>query len=205
MENDLISKKELLELTGISYGQLYRWKRKNLIPEEWFVRKSAFTGQETFFHRQSILSRIDKIKNMKEDLSLDDIAGVFSPEQAEITLRRQEIADRGIISTSVMDSFADEIGEENISFQKLLHLFIAQKLLQSGDIGMEEAKNVVATLGEGYITFEGKGCDVVVTRKLGISSCFLIGTSSPLHVEKGAKLVTRAELARFAEELKMKI
>lgn len=49
MTDDLISKKELLDLTGISYGQLYRWKRKNLIPEEWFIRKSSYTGQETFF------------------------------------------------------------------------------------------------------------------------------------------------------------
>ncbi|MGR5939351.1 DUF4004 family protein [Bacillus pacificus] len=28
MSTDLISKKDLLELTGISYGQLYRWKKK---------------------------------------------------------------------------------------------------------------------------------------------------------------------------------
>ena len=31
MEEKLISKKDLLELTGISYGQLYRWKRKKII------------------------------------------------------------------------------------------------------------------------------------------------------------------------------
>lgn len=48
MEEELISKKDLLDETGISYGQLYRWKRKQLIPEEWFIRKSTFTGQETF-------------------------------------------------------------------------------------------------------------------------------------------------------------
>ena len=35
MEEDLISKKELLERYSISYGALYRWKRKGLIPEEW--------------------------------------------------------------------------------------------------------------------------------------------------------------------------
>ncbi len=52
IEQELISKKELLELTGISYGQLYRWKRKNLIPEDWFIRKSTFTGQETFFSEE---------------------------------------------------------------------------------------------------------------------------------------------------------
>ena len=68
-----ISKKELLEQTGISYGQLYRWKRKGLIPEAWFVKKSAFTGQETFFPRREILARIEQIKGMKDDLALSDL------------------------------------------------------------------------------------------------------------------------------------
>ena len=54
MQNESISKKELLELSKISYGQLYRWKRKNLIPEEWFIKKSTFTGQETFFPKEKI-------------------------------------------------------------------------------------------------------------------------------------------------------
>ncbi|WP_453595920.1 DUF4004 family protein, partial [Streptomyces sp. NPDC054865] len=48
----------IVTVLSISYGQLYRWKRKNLIPEEWFIRKSTFTGQETFFPREEILKRI---------------------------------------------------------------------------------------------------------------------------------------------------
>jgi predicted site-specific integrase-resolvase len=48
-DESLISKKELLERYGISYGALYRWKRKGLIPDEWFIKKSTVTGQETFF------------------------------------------------------------------------------------------------------------------------------------------------------------
>ena len=51
---ELISKKELLQQTGISYGQLYRWKREKLIPEEWFIKQSSYTGQETFFPREQI-------------------------------------------------------------------------------------------------------------------------------------------------------
>ncbi|NFS84128.1 DUF4004 family protein, partial [Clostridium botulinum] len=43
MFEELISKKELLEEMKISYGQLYRWKRKKLIPEEWFIKKSVST------------------------------------------------------------------------------------------------------------------------------------------------------------------
>ena len=90
MSTDLISKKDLLELTGISYGQLYRWKRKNLIPEDWFVRKSTFTGQETFFPKEKILERIDKIQTMKEDLSLDELANMFSPSVTEILLTKDD-------------------------------------------------------------------------------------------------------------------
>ena len=52
MDIQLISKKELLVECGITYGQLYRWKRKKLIPDEWFIRKSTYTGQESFFPRE---------------------------------------------------------------------------------------------------------------------------------------------------------
>ncbi len=69
-----ITKKELLQETGISYGQLYRWKRKGLIPETWFVRRSTFTGQETFFPRTAILERIEWIQGRKPDIPLDHLA-----------------------------------------------------------------------------------------------------------------------------------
>jgi len=104
VEPDLISKKELLELTGISYGQLYRWKRKNLIPEDWFVRKSTFTGQETFFPRDRILARIKKIQSMKtEDVSLDAMAGVFSPDLSGMALTADEILSRGVASRVALE------------------------------------------------------------------------------------------------------
>ena len=62
----MISKKELLALTDISYGQLYRWKREGLIPEEWFIKQSSYTGQETFFPREQMLSRVQSILESKD-------------------------------------------------------------------------------------------------------------------------------------------
>ncbi|PHB79013.1 hypothetical protein COE94_28620, partial [Bacillus toyonensis] len=108
MSTNLISKKELLELTGISYGQLYRWKRKNLIPEDWFVRKSTFTGQETFFPKEKILERIDKIQTMKEDLSLDELANMFSPSVTEILLTKEDLIRKGITSEPVLQFFIEQ-------------------------------------------------------------------------------------------------
>lgn len=80
MDSERISKKELLEQTGISYGQLYRWKRERLIPEEWFVKQSAFTGQETYFPREQVLARVQAILNLKDTHSLEEMAQIFSPK-----------------------------------------------------------------------------------------------------------------------------
>ena len=81
MDPNYISKKELLELYGISYGALYRWKRMGLIPEDWFIRKSTSTGQETFFRREQILPRMEQI--MARGASLEALASELNrPRQA---------------------------------------------------------------------------------------------------------------------------
>ena len=77
---NLISKKELLEKYDISYGALYRWKRKGLIPEEWFIKESTVTGQETFFPRDLISERIELIKAQKDDISLDELSKRLSTQ-----------------------------------------------------------------------------------------------------------------------------
>ena len=80
MDEELISKKELLALYEISYGALYRWKRKGLIPEDWFIKKSTVTGQETFFPRKLICERMELIKKQKDGVSLEEISEFLSYE-----------------------------------------------------------------------------------------------------------------------------
>ena len=78
-ENEcLISKKALLERYSISYGALYRWKRKGLIPEDWFIKKATVTVQETFFPEALICPRVELILSTKEELLLDDLAAKLS-------------------------------------------------------------------------------------------------------------------------------
>ena len=80
-QDQLISKKELLARYGISYGSLYRWKRKGLIPDEWFIRKATVTGQETFFPEKLICERMERILATKEDTLLDELAEALSGEE----------------------------------------------------------------------------------------------------------------------------
>ena len=101
--DELISKKEVLETYGISYGALYRWKRMGLIPEEWFVKKSAVTGQETFFNKAAICERIETILSLKDTLSLEDIAEKLNKieKDSEPTLKIYQ--PKGITEMSISD------------------------------------------------------------------------------------------------------
>jgi hypothetical protein len=206
MELDLISKRELLELTGISYGQLYRWKRKNLIPEEWFIRKSAFTGQETFFPREKMLGRIDRIKNMKEDLSLDDLANMFSPSPTEIRMTPEALIEQGVISRAALDIFLkDESPAETLGFNMIVPLYIMHKALESGEISLDEARLLSQTLKEHFARFDGKDITLLFLRKQGIASCCLVSAPADIFFEPGTKVVSRVTASSCIEELKMKL
>ncbi|MGB7969019.1 MAG: YhbD family protein [Methanobacterium sp.] len=206
MKTDLISKKELLELTEISYGQLYRWKRKNLIPEEWFIRKSTFTGQETFFPKERILERIGKIKNMKGDISLDDLANMLSPNLMKLLMNEENLVNRNIVSKTIIDFYIQEKGKKDeYDFEKILYLFILDKLFKSGKINFEEGKNILNLLEENYPKYKGKNCQLIFIRKLGISSSCLISEPSEIHFESNTNIIESLNISKQIEELKIKI
>ena len=206
MSTDLISKKDLLELTGISYGQLYRWKRKNLIPEDWFVRKSTFTGQETFFPKEKILERIDKIQTMKEDLSLDELANMFSPSVTEILLTKEDLIHKGITSEPVLQFFIEQTNKTaDFRFVDILYVYMLEELLQSGDVSLEEGKMVLQVLRENYEALKHKNCDLVIIRKMGISTCLVVSNVEDLIFEKGTKIVIREAIMKYTEALKTKL
>lgn len=207
MEEELISKKELLELTGISYGQLYRWKRKNLVPEEWFIHKSAFTGQETFFPKQRMLARIDKILHMKDDLSLDELAEVFSPVSSKLSVNIHELVNHNIVSRIAADCAMQHTGPTDIyTFDQTIGLYMLDHCLQSGGMNLEEGKALLQTFAEHYPKFSGKNpCDLIFIRKMGVPAFMLVSAGCEIYFEGGVKVILRASVEKSIEELKLKI
>ena len=203
MEPGLISKKDLLQQTGISYGQLYRWKRKNLIPEDWFVRKSTFTGQETFFPRDKMLARVERILSMKDgDLSLDDIAEAVSPDLGSVSLSLSDVAERGLATTSAITIFGEiHPDADSLVFGELLSLYVLDALLATGDISLDEGKTVLATLEEQTPAFEGSDGDLVCVRKMGVLMCALVSSNAELRFESGARVVARVNMQESVEAL----
>jgi len=206
MQNESISKKELLELSKISYGQLYRWKRKNLIPEEWFIKKSTFTGQETFFPKEKILNRIEKIKNMKGDISLNDLSKVLSPNLGEIMIGSEEILKQNIVSQETINFYTNERGKSReFDFEKVLYLYVLENMIKSGKINLDEAKMILDFLEDSYPKYKNKISELIFLRKLGISSCCLVSETNEINFENGMKIVERLNITDLIEELKIKM
>jgi hypothetical protein len=206
MESDLISKKELLDLANISYGQLYRWKRKGLIPEEWFIRRSTYTGQETFFPSEKILSRVEMIKNMKEDVSLNDLAGVFSPEKGSLRLLADEIVQRGIAQKEVVDIYAKfNPGEDSYSFDDMIFMALLKRLFDTGGVCRDEAITALELAFESLTSFKDGGCVLFAVRKLGVFSCFIVSSQCEIKFDSALKIIASVSMPSVKEELKIKL
>ena len=144
----MISKKELLQETNISYGQLYRWKREGLIPEEWFVKMSVATGQETFFDRDLIIPRINKILSLKDDYSIEEIKNLLNPEATDIIFSLSKLEDLACFDKRILKLLVNNKTELTINEVVVLYaLSIARSELDkaffdlSFDISLSEFKD----------------------------------------------------------------
>ena len=115
MEQELMSKKELLSRYAISYGALYRWKRKGLIPEDWFIKKATVTGQETFFPKTLICERVELILSQKEELSLDGLSRLLGQEEKkEAVLILNTVYGEKRFKISDIQSVSLDMGDGNL-------------------------------------------------------------------------------------------
>ncbi|MCL2529089.1 MAG: YhbD family protein [Coriobacteriia bacterium] len=144
-----ISKKELLQETGISYGQLYRWKREGLIPEDWFEKRSSFTGQETFFPRRLVLERVEAIQSMKDGLSLSEIRDLLNAVPRQTNLR-QTLLETGSIGEDFINTLTiqlEGIWLSELSLKAVATLYSALEMAgASSEVQRELVSRVIEEL-----------------------------------------------------------
>jgi len=206
MDEQLISKKDLLALTAISYGQLYRWKRKGLIPEDWFIKKSSYTGQETFFPKGRVLARIAKIQNMKEDVSLDDMADVFSPKADTQAMDGDDMVARGIVSAAALDIYMKDTGSTvPLGFADMVHAYLFGKMLESGDLALPEARQMLDVLRTAEIKNGDAPIALMLARKLGVFVCVALSPPADICHDRDMRLIANVSMPAVIEELKCKL
>jgi len=134
-----ISKKELLSVTGISYGQLYRWKREDLIPTEWFIKQASYTGQETFFPKDKILNRIEFIMKMKDDYSLEAIAQMISSDVPKEQLTFEKICKIEEINAEIVNLYK----REEYDYIEVIYMCTLSQLYLENKISLDSIKDLM--------------------------------------------------------------
>lgn len=206
MEEILISKKDLLAQTGISYGQLYRWKRKNIIPENWFIKKSTFTGQETFFPKEKILERIEIILSMKEGISLDDIANMFVEKKSNKTYSLDVLLEKGAIGNYTKEVFKNIYSEEKeIEKSELLILNIIENFLIKSTITLEELKNIANIIEGNFNEIFNENGKIYLYRKLGIPFIIATSDSTKMIIDESMIKVIEINVMKEISDISMKL
>ncbi|WP_139693243.1 YhbD family protein [Sporolactobacillus terrae] len=207
MDEPLITKKELLERTGISYGQLYRWKRKNLIPENWFIRKATYTGQETFFPEKKILNRVHVISEMKDTLSLDELAEHFSPRSVtKIFLSEEQMLDQNIVSTTALNLFKKQRpNQSEYPFIDLLAMFLLDQMLSEGQMNRSEASDLLNVMQENSSRLYDKNSYLYFIRKMGVSVVLIAADEVSIFFDQGVHVIKKQSISSNIEKLKKRI
>jgi len=205
VEEELISKKEILDMTGISYGQLYRWKRKELIPEEWFIKKSSYTGQETFFPREKIINRINKIIDLKDDMPLDDLAAMFTNKPKVDDVSEEYLIEKEIIREETLPIYKDIFREkEEYNFKDVLLMDILQREFDLGKLTISEIEVILKLINKEYKSIEEKDGTLYIIRRLGIGIC-VVAYRERIIVDDGSKIIGEINIKNIIENLKMRL
>lgn len=201
----MISKKDLLKETGISYGQLYRWKRENLIPEEWFVKQSSFTGQETFFPKEKILNRIKAIQELKDRYSLEELSKILSPEISQRSFALEDLKVIEEIDNTILPLFVDLFKKSSFTFIELIVIIgFSQFKKEFYEVGEVQLKSMINGIKEYCEKLKNTEYMLLVYNKSKDYYAVLCCNTAEMFVDKSLELIKVIKLDDISNIIKIK-
>ena len=203
MDDKLISKKELLSREQISYGTLYRWKRQGLIPESWFIHKATDIGQATFFPEDKIISRIERIKELKSELTVEQMQELFSANVESFKIPIADFRGLDIVGKMSLTAFVSVFpAKTTLDFNDVFGMYVVDHLMKLSGIYLEDAKQVLRLLCK-YLSVEtSKEYQLLLLRKMGVPMTVLVRGDDEILLEDNTEVIACANLGEFEEALK---
>ncbi len=204
-ENDLISKKDLLQLTKISYGQLYRWKRENLLPEAWFIKKASFTGQETFFPRKKILNRISGILELKDRYSLEELANMISPELTKLTFNAGDLNEAAGLDPEILALFEKALQKDRFNFIELIFISLLGKLKSDLGFSGDKMMEIIDSMDNWLPVLKDTAYRFIVCKKNTENYYLMAKQDARLFYDKNTQELKVYDLDEISKELNMNL
>lgn len=200
----LISKKDLLAETGISYGQLYRWKRERLIPEEWFIKQSSYTGQETFFPKELILARIKVIQELKDIYSLEEVAKLLSPEITNHGFSLKDFEEMEEISTPLLRIFKEVLNKELVTYMELLFMIILHRIQEEYSIKVEDIKTIFVNIHPRLESMKSTDYILTIIKLESMYYSFLNQEKEQILMDQRFHMVCKVRIDDISSEIRIK-
>lgn len=200
---NLISKKDLLAMTGISYGQLYRWKRERLIPEEWFIKQPSYTGQETFLPREQILSRIHSILELKDHYSIEEMAKILSPEAAGSSLAPEALSDFQEIDRALLAALPRVYPKQQYEFLDVVFLSALSAIIGKSGFTAHDAACLIEKANPAVFSLKSADRVMMVFRAGGEFHLALYRESAPAFFDTGLQIIDIINLNGKANQIKL--
>ncbi|MDD5935378.1 MAG: DUF4004 family protein [Clostridiales bacterium] len=199
-----ISKKDLLAITGISYGQLYRWKRERLIPEEWFIKQSSYTGQETFFPREQMLSRIRSILELKDKYSLEELARMLSPEIANGSYHPSDLEGMNEIDPLIISIFREIANKEEYGYSDIVLMIIVSEIKAQLKLTKEESKTILASTLLGVSNASTMELTIGVLKLNEHYLAYVVSANAYLYLDHMTNIVYKRNYVDVSNQIKIK-
>ena len=199
-----ISKKDLLKTTGNSYGQLYRWKREGLIPEEWFVKRSSPTGQETYFPQEKILKRIHAIQQLKDSYSLEELARILTPEVSNRLFCEEDLEHFDELDIDVAADFMDAMSKDSFVFLEVLVMIALSQAMVDSAITEEERTHAVSFLSKRMSELHSADYVLELLQAQGHLYVLLKKEGSEVYLDDGLVAIRSIHLNELSNAIKLK-
>ena len=199
-----ISKKDLLKTTGISYGQLYRWKREGLIPEEWFGKRASPTGQETYFPQEKILKRIHAIQQLKDSYSLEELARILTPEVSNRLFCEEDLEHFDELDIDVAADFMDAMSKDSFVFLEVLVMIALSQAMVDSAITEEERTHAVSFLSKRMSELHSADYVLELLQAQGHLYVLLKKEGSEVYLDDGLVAIRSIHLNELSNAIKLK-
>lgn len=175
----------------------------NLIPESWFIHKSTHTGQETFFPKARMLNRVERIQELKKELTSEQMKEIFSPNVKSFQIPFEDFVSLHLVTKLAVTAYTSVFpNKKELKFDDVFSIYVVDHLMRLSGIYLEDAKQVIRMLDRYLSTRKSKDFQLILMRKMGIPFTVLVKGEEEILLEDNTEIVAMANLSEFEEALK---
>lgn len=147
------------------------------------------------------IERINKIIEMKDEASLDDLAYIFSNNIKDIKITRDYLTN--ILSKEIITRYEEIIDTKDIYEENnIFSLFIYNKLINLGSLNISEIKEITILANRDYEKIDNRDYELIIKRKYGVCYYYMVVDNIDMFNDDSSINLAKININKVIEEIK---